>query len=86
MGKIIEPNKVYDVKEAAELLNSNSQTITEYCREGKIVAQKIGEWKILGQSLISFLNGTADRNSQVRRSISKETQAELKKALKRQNE
>ncbi len=55
MGKPIEPNRVYNVNEAAELLGVSSQTIVEYCRNGKITAQKIGEWKIIGQSLMLFM-------------------------------
>lgn len=55
MDKVIEPNRVYDVQEAANLLGVSSQTVVEYCRTGKIVSQKIGEWKILGQSLIVFM-------------------------------
>jgi predicted site-specific integrase-resolvase len=55
MEKIIEPNKVYNVQGAAEILGVNSQTLLEYLRNGRIKAQKIGEWKILGQNLIDFL-------------------------------
>src|SRR5260221_302112 len=55
MDKTIEPNRVYNVSEAAELLGISQQTVVEYCRSGKIVAQKIGEWKILGQCLIVFM-------------------------------
>ena len=55
MDKIIEPNRVYNVQEAADLLRISQQTVVEYCRNGKIVAQKIGEWKILGQCLIVFM-------------------------------
>jgi predicted site-specific integrase-resolvase len=51
----INPNRVYNVKEAANLLSINPQTLIEYCRRGTVVAKKIGEWKILGQSLINFL-------------------------------
>lgn len=53
--KIIEPYRVYNVIEASELLGVNPQTLTDYCREGKLVCTKIGEWKILGQNIIDFL-------------------------------
>lgn len=56
MNKVIEPNRVYNVPEASEILGVNEQTLLEYLREGKIKAQKIGEWKILGQNLIDFLS------------------------------
>jgi len=51
----IDPYKVYNVEEAAKVLDINPQTLLDYLRDGKIVAKKIGEWKILGQSLINFL-------------------------------
>lgn len=53
---IINPLKVYNVAEASEVLGINPQTLLEYLREEKIVAKKIGEWKILGQNLIDFLS------------------------------
>ncbi len=59
MEKIIEPNRVYNVTDAAKLIDINPQTMIEYCREGKIVCQKIGEWKILGQSILDFLGGVS---------------------------
>ena len=46
---------VYSPQEAAEILDVSSQTIVEYCRAGKIAAQKIGEWRILGESIANFL-------------------------------
>ena len=55
MNRTIEPNRVYNVEEAAGLLGISAQTVIEYCRTNKIVAQKIGEWKILGQCLIVFM-------------------------------
>lgn len=53
--KIINPQKVYNVKEAAKVLDIGEETLLDYLRDGKINAQKIGEWKILGQSLSDFL-------------------------------
>ena len=53
----IIPNKVYNVKEAAEVLGATPLTIAEYCRLGKIKGQKIGQWRMLGQALIDFLLG-----------------------------
>jgi hypothetical protein len=58
MEKIIEPNRIYNLLEASEVLGVHSQTMMEYCRTSKIKAQKIGAWKILGQSLIDFLSQT----------------------------
>ncbi len=58
--KIINPQKVYNVNEAAKVLDINEQTLLDYVRTGKIIGKKIGEWKILGQSLINFL--TAEPN------------------------
>lgn len=55
-NNIIKPNRVYNTVEAAKLLGINPQTMIEYCRTGKIVAKKIGEWKILGQSIVDFLS------------------------------
>lgn len=55
-SKVINPQKVYNVEEAAKVLDINPQTLLEYLRDGKIVAKKIGEWKILGQNLIDFLS------------------------------
>lgn len=54
-NNIIISNKVYDVKEAAEVLGATPVTIAEYCHAGKIKCKKIGKWRILGQSLIDFL-------------------------------
>lgn len=51
----IDPLRVYNVEEAANVLSINPQTLLDYLRDGRIVAQKIGEWKILGQSLIDFI-------------------------------
>ena len=54
-SKVIEPYRVYNVIEASELLGINPQTLTDYCRDGKLVCTKIGEWKILGQNIIDLL-------------------------------
>ena len=54
-SKKIDPLEVYNVEEAAKVLDINPQTLLDYLRDGRIVAKKIGEWKILGQSLIQFL-------------------------------
>jgi phage antirepressor YoqD-like protein len=54
--KIINPQKVYNAEEAAKVLDINEQTLLDYLRSGKIAAQKIGEWKILGRNLIDFLS------------------------------
>ncbi len=54
--KIINPQKVYNVSEAAKVLDINEQTLLDYLRDGRIIAQKIGEWKILGKNLIDFLS------------------------------
>ncbi len=51
----IDPYRVYNVKEAAKVLDVNPQTLLDYLRNGRIVAQKVGEYKILGQNLINFL-------------------------------
>lgn len=59
--KLIEPNQVYNVEEAAQVLGVNQQTLLEYLREGKIVAKKIGEWKILGQNIIDFLSNRENK-------------------------
>jgi len=55
-GKII-PTKVYSVKEAAEVLGIHFQTVERLCKSGRIKAQKVKGWRILGQSLIEFLQG-----------------------------
>jgi hypothetical protein len=54
--KVINPQKVYNVSEAARTLGINEQTLLDYLRNGKIAAQKVGEWKILGKSLMDFLS------------------------------
>lgn len=51
----IEATKVYTVKEAAQLLGVHPQTIERFCKGGRIKAQKIRGWKILGQALIDFM-------------------------------
>ncbi len=57
-NKVIEINRVYNVQEAADLLGLHPETIKEYCRLGTIKCKKIGEWKILGQNLIEFMQPT----------------------------
>lgn len=52
----IDPNRIYNVEEAAKVLDVNPQTLLDYLRDGKIAAQKIGEWKIYGQNLIDYLS------------------------------
>ena len=56
--KIINPQKVYNVQEAAVVLAINEQTLLDYLRNGKIKGQKIGEWKIIGSNLVDFLSNT----------------------------
>ena len=51
----IDPYRIYNLEGAAKVLGINPQTLQDYLRDGRIVAKKIGEWKILGQSLIQFL-------------------------------
>lgn len=55
MIRKIDPNRVYNVEEAAKVLGVNPQTLLDYLRDGRIAALKIGEWKILGTNLINFL-------------------------------
>lgn len=59
--KVIQINRVYDSKEAAELLGVHEETVREYCRLGIIKCKKLKGWKILGQDLIDFM--TTDQPS-----------------------
>jgi len=52
----IDPYRVYNIEEASKVLGMNPQTLSDYLRDGRIEAQKIGEWKILGKNLIDFLS------------------------------
>lgn len=61
--KVINPQKVYNVEEAAKVLDIGKETLLDYVRSGKITARKIGEWKIIGQSLLNFL--TPDRTYKI---------------------
>lgn len=54
----IETNKVYTTREVCQILKISEVTARLYCRTGKIKATKAGKgWKILGQSIISYLQG-----------------------------
>ena len=54
----IETNKVYTTKEVCQILQISEVTTRLYCRTGKIKSTKAGKgWKILGQSIIEYLQG-----------------------------
>lgn len=49
--------KFYTVEKAAELLNSNPQTIRKLIKDNKILAvKKLGKWFIMHSDIIEFLN------------------------------
>ncbi len=52
--------EIFSVKEAAVFLRLDEQTVSEYCRKGKIKANKTdggeGVWRITRHALDAFLN------------------------------
>lgn len=61
--KVIQVNRVYDVKEAAELLGVHPETVREFCRTGAIKCKRLKGWKILGQDLIDFMTTDLPRKN-----------------------
>lgn len=62
MKKVIQAKQVYSSKEAADFLKIAPRTVSDLCRQGKIVASKAKEYRILGESLLNYLgfsSGTA---------------------------
>lgn len=53
----INPDRIYTSEEAAALLQVDYQTVTRYCKAGKIKAAKVRGYRILGSSLLAFLHG-----------------------------
>lgn len=52
----IKANQVYSVIEVAEVLKVHPQTVTMYCRTKQLKAKRLRQYRILGQSVIDFLN------------------------------
>ncbi len=60
MIKIVGQKQLYTVKEVAEQLMFNPETIYRNIKKGKLKALKAGakEWRISQQALDDFLNGS----------------------------
>jgi hypothetical protein len=54
----IDPNKIYDIGEIADILRFSRQTITKDIRTGKISSFKLGDrtYRVMGLHLIDYLN------------------------------
>lgn len=53
----LETTTAYTIKEAAELLHLNEQTVRKYIKIGKIRAQKVGvPYYVTEETLKEFLN------------------------------
>ncbi len=60
----IEPNAVYTVKEAAELLKMGEATVWRLVRSGELDSVKLGKSRrIRGQDLLKLLEKGAERAS-----------------------
>lgn len=54
----LKTTTAYDLKETAELLHLNIQTIRNYIKAGKIKAQKVGRsYYVTEETIRDFLNG-----------------------------
>jgi len=58
---IIESFKFYTTKETAEILRLSPQTISRYCREGKIKTIKNGKILITGKEIKKYMERTLKR-------------------------
>lgn len=53
----LETTTAYTIKEAAELLHLNEQTVRKYIKQGKIRAQRVGlPYYVTEDTLKEFLN------------------------------
>jgi excisionase family DNA binding protein len=66
--KTIEPKALYTAQEVADLLRYSVRTIQSVLRSGKLPGlqlKKGGEWRILGQSLLNFINQPLQEDTDV---------------------
>lgn len=56
----IENNKIYDIQEAAALLDLTPQTVRKYIKSGKLKYKATGaRYYVVGEDLQEFLRGRA---------------------------
>lgn len=55
---VIDPKRLYTVREAADLLSVTPDTVRSYCRDEKCRGQQVGpkkQWMILGSEIKRML-------------------------------
>jgi len=58
-------DKVYTVKEVAEILKVSEQTVQEALKKGQLPGAKVGrQWRITETSLTNYLNGNTGNDNQ----------------------
>lgn len=57
----IDPNGVYTLQEAAELLKVNPRTLHREARKGKVRAFRVGrQWRFYGRDLLALTNAATE--------------------------
>ncbi|WP_097002690.1 helix-turn-helix domain-containing protein [Lacrimispora amygdalina] len=70
---MIEPyKKIYTVKEAAEVLLVNSDTVRGFIRKGELIGLKLGALKIRGTDLEAFIEKYPAYNPEIMESSTEE--------------
>lgn len=70
---MIEPyKKIYTVKEAAEVLLVNSDTVRGFIRKGELIGLKLGKLKIRGTDLEAFIEKYPAYNPEIMESSTEE--------------
>jgi len=59
-----QEEKFYTVPEVAKMLKVSERSINRYIKSGKLIASKIGWWRIKKSDLEDFLNKTSNLSSQ----------------------
>jgi len=54
------PDKLLTIEEVAEILRVSTRSVTRYIESGRLVASKIGVWRIKQSDLNKFLEETSN--------------------------
>lgn len=60
-------DKLLTIDEAAEILRVSTRSIVRYIESGRLVASKIGVWRIKESDLKGFLDRTSNSNKKQKR-------------------
>lgn len=60
-------DKLLTIDEAAEILRVSTRSIVRYIESGRLVASKIGVWRIKESDLRGFLDKTSNSNKKQKR-------------------